>query len=437
MDDCQVPGAELQLRLEPPGGILHGECGVVQVHDEHTISRRAVLAAGLGLTALPEALEAKRKRRKRNKSQGTLTRTSTASQPDVLIFLTDDMRTDDWPMLAKAQALIGGTWYPNFCFNVAVCGASRATLLTGQNARTHGVLSNWRTDQLFQAHEPNSLAPAMQAAGYHTSYVGKYLNEYRGKRVPPGWSDWRAVVMKGDTYSIGGKYATTALTKRVRQAILSAPPDKPLFLFVSHHAPHVPYRPAKRYAKKKLGGTRNKADRLRKRCLLSVDDSIAATAEVMGERWHSAAILTMSDNGFLLGEHGTEGKAIWWDQAARCPLLARLPGVATGTDNRMVSNADVCPTVLRAGGAAAWWPMQGKPLQDDWTRDAVLIEGYQSRSSGERRTPFSGMKGPGWVYVEPEGQAPQYYADPDEAVNAIASIDRAAYSARLKELQAE
>ena len=157
----------------------------------------------------------------------------------------------------------------------------------------------------------------------------------------------------------------------------------------------------------------------------------------MGERWNSAVILAMTDNGFLLGEHGTDGKAIWWDQAARCPLLARLPGAASGADERMVSNADVCPTLLRATGATAGWPMQGKPLQDAWTRDAVLIEGYQSESSGESRTPFSGMKGQGWVYVEPQGQAPQYYADPDESTNAIATIDQAAYSARLKELQAE
>jgi arylsulfatase A-like enzyme len=413
---------------------------VVMDRDAFGVTRRAVLAAGLGVAALPDALEARgkhRKHRKRRKHLSTLTRTSTASQPDVLVFITDDMRTDDWPILAQAQARIGGTWFPNFCFNIAVCGASRATLLTGQHARTHGVFSNWRTDQLFQAHEANSLAPAVQAAGYYTSYVGKYLNEYGGNRVPPGWSDWRAMVMSGDTYKVGGKYATSVLTSRVRQAVLAAPSDKPLFMIVSHHAPHEPHTPAKRYAKKKLGGTRNQDDRERKRCLLSVDDSIAATADVMGDRWNSAVILAMSDNGFLLGEHGTDGKAVWWDQAARVPLLARLPGAAGGTDSRMVSNADVCPTLLRATGATAWWPMQGKPLQDAWTRDAVLIEGYQSESSGESRTPFSGMKGPGWVYVEPEGKAPQYYADPAESTNAIATIDQAAYAARLRELQAE
>lgn len=408
--------------------------------DEGAITRRAVLAASLGVAAWPEAIGAGRKHgkhRKRRKQKSSRSRTSTASLPDILVFLTDDMRADDWPILDKAQSRIGGAWFPNYCFNVAVCGASRATLMTGQHARTHGILSNAQSDKLFQAHEADSLAPAVQAAGYHTSYVGKYLNQYSGARVPPGWNDWRAMVMNDDTYKVGGKYLTSVMTSRVRQAILAAPSDKPLFMLISHHAPHGPHRPAKRHAKKNVGGARNQDDRERKRCLLSVDDSIAATADAMGERWNSAVILAMSDNGYLLGEHGTNGKAIWWDQAARCPLLARLPGITGATDDRMVSNADVCPTILRAAGATAWWPMQGKPLQDAWTRDAVLIEGFQSESAGEPRTAFAGMKGPGWVYVEPAGKAPQYYADAGEQTNAIATIDQAAFAARLQELRAE
>ena len=47
------------------------------------------------------------------------------------------------------------------------------------------------------------------------------------------------------------------------------------------------------------------------------------------------------------------------------------------------------------------------------------------------------MKGPGWVYVEPQGKDPLYFADPGENTNAIATIDQEAYSARLQELKAE
>ena len=91
------------------------------------LSRRAVLAAGLGVAASSGVPDIQGRSHKRRKPKSGLTRTSTASKPDVVSFLMEDMRTDDWPILAKTQALIGGTWFSNFGFNVAVCGASRAT----------------------------------------------------------------------------------------------------------------------------------------------------------------------------------------------------------------------------------------------------------------------------------------------------------------------
>ena len=30
----------------------------------------------------------------------------------------------------------------------------------------------------------------MQEAGYRTGYFGKYLNQYKDHRVPPGWDEW-------------------------------------------------------------------------------------------------------------------------------------------------------------------------------------------------------------------------------------------------------
>ena len=404
-----------------------------------TLQRRALLAASAGLAGqhlLADARGKHHKRRRRHHGGSAGVRTATAEQPDIVVFLTDDMRGDDWPILRQARERVGGTWFPNFCFDVAVCGACRATLLTGQHAHTHGVLSNGNADQRFRPHEADSLAPAIHGAGYHTAYVGKYINEYTGSRQPPGWDDWRAMVMKGDTYEVGGRYATSAMTARATDAVVAAPVDQPLFLFVSHHAPHVPHTPAKKYRNANVAPARNAADKERKRCLLSVDDSISAIAAAMGERWDSAVVLALSDNGYLLGEHGTQGKAIWWDEAARCPLLARLPSTSAATDERMVSSIDVCPTLLRAAGAEAWWPVQGRPLQETWQRDRVLIEGFQSESAGESRSPFSGIKGPGWVYVEPKGKPARYYADPGEQHDAIDTIDRAAYSAWLAELRA-
>ena len=50
--------------------------------------------------------------------------------------------------------------------------------------------------------EAGALPVALSNAGYHTAFLGKYLNGYGSgvlgnspnTRVPPGWSDWRAAV---------------------------------------------------------------------------------------------------------------------------------------------------------------------------------------------------------------------------------------------------
>jgi arylsulfatase A-like enzyme len=244
-----------------------------------------------------------------------------------------------------------------------------------------------------------------------------------------------AGIGNGDNpYNLPCGYLTREITRSTVNAIVHAPADQPLFLFVSHHAPHSPSTPEMQYAHADVGPTRNQEDLDRKSCLLSVDDSTASIATSMGRRWENAVVLALSDNGYMLGEHDNRGKAIWWDQAERVPLLARVPGLARGTDDRLVSSIDVCPTLLRATGAKATWPVDGKALQGDWDRNSVLIASYQTRSARESRNPFAGLKGKDWVYVEPRGESARYYADPADEQNTINLIDPTPWHARLTQL---
>ena len=41
--------------------------------------------------------------------------------PDIVVILLDDMRADDWPILPKTRALVGGTEFPNFIYNTPLC----------------------------------------------------------------------------------------------------------------------------------------------------------------------------------------------------------------------------------------------------------------------------------------------------------------------------
>jgi hypothetical protein len=63
-------------------------------------------------------------------------------------------------------------------------------------------------------------------------------------------------------------------------------------------------------------------------------------------------IVFMSDNGWMLGEHGLTSKVLAYEPSARVPLLVASPGLKLGTPcDRLVSNLDLAPTLLDFAGA--------------------------------------------------------------------------------------
>jgi N-acetylglucosamine-6-sulfatase len=91
-----------------------------------------------------------------------------------------------------------------------LCCPARVSVLTGRYAHNHNVRGNVPPNGGFtgfkarQAYNHN-LAPWLQAAGYRTIHIGKFLNGYgdepfdEGKDVPPGWNAWHSV-LRADTH---------------------------------------------------------------------------------------------------------------------------------------------------------------------------------------------------------------------------------------------
>jgi arylsulfatase A-like enzyme len=90
-----------------------------------------------------------------------------------------------------------------------LCCPSRVSLLTGRYSHNNNVRGNvppngGYTGFKARAAYTDNLAPWLQAAGYRTIHIGKFLNGYgdepfdEGKDVPPGWSAWHSV-LKADT----------------------------------------------------------------------------------------------------------------------------------------------------------------------------------------------------------------------------------------------
>ena len=96
-------------------------------------------------------------------------------------------------------------------------------------------------------------------------YFGKYLNEYDGTWVPPGWIKWEGLVhntkfynysLRHNTYKkrYGDKYHEHYLTDLVTNDSISylryskqRDPNRPVLLVLSHGAPHGPETAAPQY----------------------------------------------------------------------------------------------------------------------------------------------------------------------------------------------
>lgn len=143
-------------------------------------------------------------------------------RPNIVVLMVDDLdanmasamiQSGLAPNLKAHLADRGVTFSQTFC-TTPVCTPSRATLLTGRYAHNHGAARNESPFGGVTALDDRStLATWLQASGYRTGYVGKYLNGYGRSDinrdgvfnaadtgyVPPGWNQWFGLLDPYDT----------------------------------------------------------------------------------------------------------------------------------------------------------------------------------------------------------------------------------------------
>ena len=329
------------------------------------------------------------------------------TRPNVVLILTDDQRWDTLDVMPTVQSELvarGVTFRNAFVVN-PVCCPSRASTLTGRYSHTTGVYNNggpyggWPS---FARHEPSTIATWLRRGGFQTGFFGKYLNNYGGRFIPPGWSKWIAFsppnVENYYTYQLnrdgtmrwyGGNpadYSTDVLAGEATSFIRNAGAG-PLFMVFAPFAPHGPPTPAPRHEGALSGiplwrppgynepNVRDKPawvrslprltdhvgiDTYRQRqleSLLAVDDAVAGILDALADtgRLGDTLIAFTSDNGFLWGEHRWRSKVVPYEESIRVPLVVRYDPLAQAgaTSERLVANIDLAPTFARAGGVNA------------------------------------------------------------------------------------
>jgi N-acetylglucosamine-6-sulfatase len=123
------------------------------------------------------------------------------ARPNILFILTDDQDPDSLGRMDKRQnrLLKEGVRFPHAFVTTPSCCPSRATFLRGQYAHNHGILTEnppkggWKRFR-STGREHSTVATWLNAAGYTTGLMGKYLNGYGDRHattyVPPGCDMW-------------------------------------------------------------------------------------------------------------------------------------------------------------------------------------------------------------------------------------------------------
>lgn len=359
--------------------------------------------------------------------------TTAAERPNILFIFVDDLRPElgcyDSPQVISpridALASRGMRFDRAYC-QVPVCGASRASLMTGV-LPTSERFTNFdsRADQ--EAPGAATLPQVFREAGYTTLSLGKVFH------VPQDTNDrsWSEAAWRPPGHQMQGLDPETMLrlSERQRGRFYESPdvpddayPDgqtaaktietlqqlheagEPFFLACGFLKPHLPFYAPKQYwdlyehdeiiladnrqrprnAPRELRGSgefrsyhladfdENSDDfhRMMRHgylaCTSYVDKLIGDVLDELDRLGlaDNTIIVLWGDHGFHLGEHEFWGKHNTMHLATHVPLIVSVPGKEAGATSSLVETSDIFPTLCELAGIAVPATVQGRSFAE-------------------------------------------------------------------------
>jgi len=342
---------------------------------------------------------------------------ATPSKPlNIVVLYADDWRHDTLgaaghpvvktPHLDRlAQE---GIRFTHNCVTTAICGVSRATLLTGQWMSRHGNPAF----AMFTTPWAETYPGLLRRTGYHVGHIGKWHNgtfpqdKFDFGRAYSG-THW---IREADGTKI---HVTQKNENDALEFLRTRPTDKPFVLTLAFFATHAEDQNTLQFlpqpasmelykdtvipvpktssdedfkrlppfiANEQNEGrvryhwrfdTPEKYQTMMKnyyRLATEVDATcgrVLATLRQQGLLENTLVIFT-ADNGYFHAEHGLADKWYPYEESIRTPLIVRdprMPAAQRGqTNDDFTLNVDLAPTFLAAAGIAAPARMQGRDL---------------------------------------------------------------------------
>jgi N-acetylglucosamine-6-sulfatase len=417
-------------------------------------------------------------------------------RPNVIMVIADDLRTSDVQHMPKTNRLLAdkGTTFPNFTTTVPACCPSRVSFLRGQYAHNHKVGYGYPArEESFREYglDRSTVATWARDAGYRTGYVGKYLNSYLVRRVPPGWDRWyanfrprewsRTLNVNGVPVTKGGN-PDVLLGRIGERFVRNASGDRPFLLLQNFNAPHTMHNqppPAPEEDLEAFEGVKaprtpafnrvrsgmpphilkrpplsrqeiHQIDvhhRARLASLQVVDRAVKELIVALRERdeLQQTYVFFTSDNGYHMGERRlNEGKMTPLLTDVRVPLLVRGPGVEKGAvREELVQNTDFAPTVAEIADAPTPDFVDGRSIvpvlegENVAWRTATYFEGRPFKGQHPIHR-FTGLTtSDGYHYIEyPEDYFRELYdldEDPHQMRNLAGDVGQAEIVSELSQ----
>lgn len=325
-----------------------------------------------------------------------------AIKPNIIIILADDLGYNDVGFNGSEEILTpnidkiarNGVTFTNAYVSYAVCGPSRAGLITGRYQDRFGFSRN----PLFAPKDSlqglplseETLAEALRKADYKSMAIGKWhlgahkslrplnrgFDEFYGflsgghnyfpedlvlndiSEVRSQYEPYKTKLLRNNTRVELGEYLTDALSKEAVEFV-KRNQRQPFFLYLAYNAPHTPMQATEKYLER-YKHIEDKKRRTYAAMVSAVDDGVGNLLDVLAELdlEKSTIVYFLSDNGGPEPHNGSdngalrEGKGTLFEGGIRVPFAMQWVGmIPQGVKyNKPIISLDIFATALAYAG---------------------------------------------------------------------------------------